>query len=223
MHASIAASSCGVHGLSETPQTRLELPLQFLTEPGWVAFVLASPLELLADHAHLEKKAAANALEILGRFPFPPAPDEWSTRLVAIAHDETSHLKQVLRLLHRRGGQLGNFHRNPYAGELHKLCRMGKGTDELLDRLLVAALIEARSCERFALLADPDLNPDQELRRFYLALMASELGHYNIFIQLSALFVDASVLEARWAWMLAREAEIMAEQPPVVRMHGGFC
>src|SRR5947208_9675366 len=142
-----------------------ELPLRYVTPASWAANVLTRPLELLNDHAHLEKKAATNALELLNRWPEPNPPENWVAAMTAIARDEVEHLAIVSRLLARRGGRLTRQHSNPYASELHKLVRKGQGPAELVDRLMISALIEARSCERFKLLADAC--EDRELKKLY--------------------------------------------------------
>src|SRR6201986_1736112 len=100
-----------------------ELPLRFLTPQTWAPAVLAEPLLLLNDHAHLEKKAATNALELLNRWPEPNPPENWVTAMTAVARDEVDHLAVVTRLLARRGGRLTKSHANPFASELHKLVR----------------------------------------------------------------------------------------------------
>ena len=117
-----------------------ELPLKYVTPAGWAGQVLHRPLELLNDHAHLEKKAAANALELLNRWPEPRPPENWVTAMTAVARDEVEHLAVVTRLLARRGGRLTKSHSNPYASALHKLVRKGRGTEELTDRLLISSL-----------------------------------------------------------------------------------
>src|SRR2546421_11607482 len=160
----------------------VHLPLRYLTPSKWARDVLVEPLLLLNDHAHLEKKAATNALELLNRWPEPNPPENWVAAMTAIARDEVEHLSVVSRLLARRGGRLTRQHSNPYASELHKLVRKGHGPDELVNRLMISALIEARSCERFKLLADAC--EDRELHALYKNLWASEHGHYRTFIQL---------------------------------------
>src|SRR5256885_14493390 len=154
-----------------------DLPLRYKTPVSWAQSVLTQPLELLNDHAHLEKKAAANALELLNRWPEPSPPENWVTAMTAVARDEVEHLALVTRLLARRGGKLSRQHANPYASELHKLVRKGLGKGELIDRLMISSLIEARSCERFALLAEA-CHDDRELAKLYQGLWASEHGHY---------------------------------------------
>src|SRR3982750_3890612 len=116
-----------------------ELPLRYTTPASWAADVLRRPLELLNDHAHLEKKAAANALELLNRWPEPNPPENWVAAMTAVARDEVEHLATVSRLLARRGGRLTKSHANPYASELHKLVRKGQGAEELVDRLVLSA------------------------------------------------------------------------------------
>src|SRR5687767_7043106 len=161
-----------------------DLPLRYATPPTWALAVLERPLELLNDHAHLEKKAATNALELLNRWPEPSPPENWVAAMTAVARDEVEHLAVVCRLLARRGGRLTKQHTNRYAADLRSLVRQGEGRDELVDRLLVSALIEARSCERFALLADA-CAADKELQKLYAGLWASEHGHYRTFLQLA--------------------------------------
>ncbi len=206
------------------------MPLTYRTPTAWAASALRDPLALLNDHAHLEKKAAANALELLNRFPAPdlsppdPVDDElttrWVTTMTAVARDEIEHLAAVLRILHRRGGRFTKSHRNPYAKALRDLVRLGDGPRELMDRLMISALIEARSCERFQLLADHC--QDLELARLYAALHASEHGHYLVFIDLARVVCDPREVEPRWRWMLGEESRIIAAQPPGPTMHGGI-
>src|ERR1700704_4627793 len=113
------------------------LPLRYVTPPEWAKSVVAAPLELLNDHAHLERKAASNALELLNRWPEPRPPENWVAAMTAVARDEVEHLAIVSRLLTRRGGKLTKQHSNPYANALHKLVRKGLGSEELVDRLLI--------------------------------------------------------------------------------------
>jgi tRNA 2-(methylsulfanyl)-N6-isopentenyladenosine37 hydroxylase len=193
------------------------LPLKFRTASDWAARVLNDPLALLNDHAHLEKKAAANALELLNRWPEPNPPENWVAAMTAIARDEVEHLSTVSRLLARRGGRLTRNHGNPYAGALHQLVRKGLGKEELIDRLMISALIEARSCERFHLLAFAA--QDDELRKLYANLWASEHGHYLTFIQLAEQILPAEVVSKRWNEMLDHESAIIQKQSSGPRMH----
>jgi tRNA-(ms[2]io[6]A)-hydroxylase len=196
-----------------------DLPLRYQTPATWADTVLVKPLELLNDHAHLEKKAAANALDMLNRWPEPSPPENWVAALTAVARDEVEHLAVVCRMLARRGGRLTKQHSNPYAGELRKLVRNGTGPAELVDRLIVSSLIEARSCERFKLLAEA--SQDAELTKLYRGLWASEHGHYRSFLGLAEQVQDKDAVAMRWDQMLDAEARIIATQPPGPRMHSG--
>ena len=193
------------------------LPLHSRTTIEWARGVLSEPIRLLIDHAFLEKKAATNALELLTRWPGDWVPG-WVETMTSVARDEAAHLAQVMRILTRRGGRLDRIHKNPYANSLRLLVRKGDPA-EILDRLLVSALIEVRSCERFAMLAAA--SGDAELAGFYEALFASEFGHYRVFLELARKMVDAPVVEARWQQLLALEAEILARQESGPRIHSG--
>jgi tRNA-(ms[2]io[6]A)-hydroxylase len=196
----------------------LTFPLHSRTPVEWARAVLADPIPLLIDHAFLEKKAATNAMELLTRWPDDWL-DGWVETMTAVARDEANHLAQVVRLLLARGGRMDRYHKNPYAGALRLLVRKGEPT-ELLDRLLVAALIEVRSCERFAVLAEAA--EDAELAAFYRSLYASEFGHYTVFLKLARRFTKEAVVEKRWQEMLADEAAILAAQEPGPRIHSGY-
>jgi tRNA 2-(methylsulfanyl)-N6-isopentenyladenosine37 hydroxylase len=195
------------------------LPLLYRTPDAWARQVLAQPLALLNDHAWLEKKAASNALELLNRWPEPNPPENWVTAMTAIARDEVEHLAVVVRLLARRGGRLTRSHANRYASALRDLVRMGEGPDELTDRLMVSALIEARSCERFELLSRHC--DDRELAKLYAGLFASEAGHYRVFIDLARQLPTKPKIDSRWQEMLEAEGEIIQAQPPGPTMHSG--
>lgn len=196
-----------------------ELPLLVRTPDVWAESVLREPLALLNDHAYLEKKAASNALEMLNRWPEPLPPKLWISTLADVARDETAHLAIVCKILQRRGGRLEKVHRNPYASALREHVRTGFGTQELIDRLLISALIEVRSCERFEVLGR--VSDDAELTKLYRRLWASERNHYTLFLRLARRVLPAEV-EERWQFLLAREAEILAVQPPGPRIHSGL-
>jgi tRNA-(ms[2]io[6]A)-hydroxylase len=199
------------------------LPLLARTPELWGRSALSDPVSLLIDHAFLEKKAANNAMELMTRWPNDWLPG-WVETMTGIARDEAAHLAQVVRILTRRGGRLTRVHKNPYANDLRHLVRKGE-REELLDRLFVSALIEARSCERFALLAAA--SDDEELASLYTSLFASELGHYMVFLRLAEAIDPRSVSGSqkyevsRWQQMLAAEAQIIRAQPPGPRIHSG--
>lgn len=196
------------------------LPLHSVTPVSWGQRVLEQPLALLSDHAILEKKAAANALELLTRWPLDYVPG-WVETMTGVARDETVHLAQVTRILFRRGGKLERGHTNPYAKSLRQLVRAG-GIEEAMDRLMVSSLIEVRSCERFAVLAQAAQNLDKELAGFYQRLYASEYGHYTTFLNLAKKLADPDLVEARWHELLAQEAAILERQKFGPRMHSGL-
>ncbi|MCE9591520.1 MAG: tRNA-(ms[2]io[6]A)-hydroxylase [Planctomycetes bacterium] len=204
----------------------IDSPLCSRTPDAWARSVLREPLALLSDHAHLEKKAAANALELLNRWPGSKTNDDdrvstkWVRVLAAIARDEAEHLATVARILAQRGGRLVRLHRNPYANDLRGLVRAGRGDLELADRLMVSALIEARSCERFDVLARNADDPS--LAKLYRGLFASEHGHYHQFLDLAALVIPKAELDQRWGELLDEESRILARQEPGPGMHSGF-
>jgi tRNA-(ms[2]io[6]A)-hydroxylase len=187
---------------------------------------MRDPIALLSDHAHLERKAAGNALDMLNRLPqirqpsarAKQAQEQWTQTMTAIARDEVEHLAAVTKLIQKRGGKLAREHRNPYAAALRELVRPGAST-ELVDRLLVSAMIELRSCERFHILAEHCGDP--ELAKLYRGLFASERGHYTVFLQLANLISKPEIVDARWAEILAAEAQIIQRMPPGSAMHSG--
>jgi tRNA-(ms[2]io[6]A)-hydroxylase len=195
----------------------VDLPLRLTTPDAWAHEALARPLALLNDHAHLERKAATNALELLHRWPEPNPPENWVRAMTAIARDEVEHLAVVCKILARRGGRLTKSHHNAYASALRALVRVGRGPEELLDRLIVSALIEARSCERFEILSR--VCADAELARLYRELWSSEHGHYLVFLDLARGVADGAAVERRWEEMLDAEAAIIRRQPSGPRMH----
>jgi tRNA 2-(methylsulfanyl)-N6-isopentenyladenosine37 hydroxylase len=197
------------------------LPLRYQTPPEWAQLVLEEPLDLLSDQAYLEKKAANNALEFLNLWPTPQAPAHWLSSVSTIARDETTHLAMVLKLLQKRGGNLARTHKNQYAIDLRGLVRTGKGKQDMADRLLVSALIEARSCERFERLAECGTEGDAELARFYAGLVSSENGHYRLFVDMAKKILPSKEVDARWEKLLDEEAEIIQAQVPGPRIHSG--
>jgi len=176
------------------------LPLKARTSPEWAAVVLADFDAFLLDHAGCERKAAASALSLLSRFSDRPALVEVMT---TVAREELEHFAQVYKLIQRRGLRLGPDAKDVYVNHLLKGIRNG-AEDHLLDRLIASAFIEARSCERFQVVAESTTEPD--IRDFYQTLARSEAGHYLVFVRLAArLFPQTEVDKA-----LARLSEIEA-------------
>ena len=189
------------------------LGLAAATDADWVDAALADVPRLLSDHAHCELKAASNALSLAVRYADRPALVQ---ALAALAEEETAHFRRVHALLIERGGALGAPPVDPYAAELRKAAEVGRGPSALVDRLLVAALIEARSCERFRLLSERAADP--ELAAMWRDLLASEAGHYRLFVDLAVAEgvrdgVSADEVRARLSVLVAREAAIVARLP----------
>jgi tRNA-(ms[2]io[6]A)-hydroxylase len=198
-------------------EAREQLPLVWWTPEGWAGAVLADELALLADHAQLEREAARNALRLMRRAPSDVDALQWTVRLNGVARDEVGHLGAVAARLADRGGELPRGFSNPYARDLRGLVRSGRGREEVADLLLVSALIECRSCERFAHLAATE----HDLAGFFGSLMASELGHHRLFVTLAGWVVGEEAAASRWDQLLAAEGEIAAAQPPGPRIHSG--
>jgi tRNA 2-(methylsulfanyl)-N6-isopentenyladenosine37 hydroxylase len=158
-------------------------------------------------------------MELLTRWPGEWTPG-WVELMTSVARDEAAHLAQVTRMLVKRGGRMVRFHACPYAAQLRALVRKGV-QGELVDRLLVSALIEARSCERFSVLAQA-ASEDVELAKFYKALYTSEMGHYKVFLKLAVKVAGRRDASVRWQQLLRLEAEILAAQEPGPRIHSGF-
>ena len=183
------------------------------TAPDWTGRVLADLPELLVDHAHCEKKAAGMAVNLVFRYPqhgFLLAP------LSRLAREELLHFEQLLALLAERGESFRMLRPSPYAGRLRKATRTFEPA-RLLDTLLCGALIEARSCERFGLLAKAV--PDDRLRVFYEGLLASEARHHGVYLELATALAPRAEVTSRLAELAELEARVLAEAPPMPRMH----
>ena len=176
------------------------------TPAAWLPQALARFDEVLVDHAHCEKKAAAHALSLLAAFPQEPG---LARAMARLAREEAGHLAQVLALLEKRGLSLGRDAGDPYAQGLQKEVRQ-PARERLLDRLLVSALIEMRSEERLSLLAANLRDPD--LRDFYARLAGAEKGHGELFLRLARKASPGSC-EARFAELARAEARLVRELP----------
>ena len=174
------------------------------TPPGWVRLAIERFDEVLVDHAHCEKKAAAQALSMLAAFPSVPG---LARAMARLAREEAGHLAQVLAVMEKRGLSLGRDAGDPYAQGLQATVRQ-PAAERLLDRLLVSALIEMRSEERLRLLGQN--LPDPALRDFYGRLAAAEKGHGELFLRLAR---RSEGFAARAEEMLAAEARLIRELP----------
>lgn len=181
------------------------LGLQLPTDPRWVNIAEKNIGDILIDHAWCEQKAASSCISLIVMYPEKEALVEALTPVVA---EEWSHFERVLEQLEKRGVKLGPIRRDEYVAELSKHERKGgKRERQLMDKLLINALIEARSAERFKLLWKNI--PDEELQKFYYELMVSEAGHYKNFLQLAKTYMLEEVVEARWEELLRIEADII--------------
>jgi tRNA-(ms[2]io[6]A)-hydroxylase len=189
--------------------------LEYATPPAWVARVEREPLALLSDHAHCELRAAASAQALIVR---NPARSGFVAQMLALAQEELEHFGRVAAELEARGGRLDHKAPNPYADRLLAASVPDRG-DAFLDRLLIAALIEARSLERFRLLAEH--LADAGLAGLYRELLPSEARHRTLFVDLAREAFGNERADARHAELRAREAGVMAALPFAVRIHSG--
>jgi tRNA 2-(methylsulfanyl)-N6-isopentenyladenosine37 hydroxylase len=190
--------------------------LRSSTHPRWFAASSADLLSLLSDHLHCERKAAENSLMLVRRYPHRGTSVASLSRL---AHEETSHVVQVAALIAARGWTPRADTPNLYARRLLAEVR-GREPGRLLDLLLVAAFIEARSHERLSLLAAGfSTTGEPELGAFYRSLAVAEDRHAEIFLELAEPLVAADEYQGRLAEMGEREAEILAELPHTTRVH----
>lgn len=192
------------------------LRLQLPTDPRWVNLAEMSLEDILTDHAYCEQKAASSCISLIQSFPDKTALVE---KLAPIVTEEWGHFRMVLRQLKKRNLRLGSQRKDEYVAALRDFVRRGVSRDEsLLDRLLMAGLIEARSCERFKLLSEGIA--DAELSVFYRQLMESEAGHYALFLRLARTYTPKEIVRQRWLAWLQYEAQIMQSlQPRGDRMH----
>lgn len=181
------------------------LGLKLPTDPRWVNLAEMDLAEILTDHAYCEQKAATSCISLIQGYPDKT---EMVKELAPIVTEEWGHFRLVLLELERRNLKLGYQRKDEYVNELLKFEKKGGGREErLLERLLVCALIEARSCERFRLLS---LNlTEDDLKEFYHKFMVSEAGHYRLFIDLAKTYFPEDQVKARWQAYLEKEAEIL--------------
>lgn len=198
------------------PTQKRVLGIQLPTDPRWVNLAEMSLEEILTDHAYCEQKATTSCISLIQRY----SDKELLVEQVApVVSEEWSHFRLVLKELNKRGLKLGRQRKDEYVNALMKFIRKGVDEESLfLDRLLVCAMIEARSCERFRLLS---LHIKEEaLRNFYHKFMVSEAGHYRMFLDLATHYIGAEKTQARWKECLAFEAELVAQlEPRADRMH----
>jgi tRNA-(ms[2]io[6]A)-hydroxylase len=185
--------------------TKNILGLQLPTDPRWVDLAEKSLEEILTDHAYCEQKAATSCISLIQRYSDK---EKLVMELSPIVTEEWGHFRQVLAELHKRNLKLGRQRKDAYVNALLNFqVKGGSEEDNLLDRLLTMAMIEARSCERFKRLSEG--LDDDYLRNFYRRFMESEAGHYTLFIELAETYIDREKVRRRWKQWLEHEAEIM--------------
>ena len=182
------------------------LGLKLPTDPRWVNIVEKNIEEILTDHAFCEQKATSTAISLIVSFP---EYTELVQEMVALVKEEISHFKMVHDKILERGWTLGRDRRDDYVIELLKFFpKGGSRTTQLVHRLLYAALIEARSCERFRLLSE-ELE-DKELATFYRNLMVSEANHYTMFLGFARKYGNKKEVDTKWQQLLEYESKIIS-------------
>ena len=189
------------------------LSLASTTSPRWLAQVTDHPQELLLDHAHCEKKAAGTAMNLIFAYVENV---ELVREMTEIVNEELAHFHLVLDLLEARGIRFRRLSPSSYGRRLNELIRKDE-PHKAVDRLLIASLIEARTCERFALLRDHF--PDAELAEFYGSLFESEARHHTTYVRLAKAYAPDEAVHRRLEELAAAEAAIVAEGEPAPRMH----
>lgn len=195
--------------MKETEQlsadTKAILGLQLPTDPRWVNLAAMSLEDVLTDHAYCEQKAATTCISLIQRYS---SKEKIVTELAPIVTEEWGHFRLVLAELQKRNLKLGKQRKDEYVNALIDFQKKGGAEeDRLLDQLLMMAMIEARSCERFKRLSEG--LDDEYLRKFYRRFMESEAGHYTLFIELAETYIDKEKVRKRWNEWLQYEAEIM--------------
>ena len=193
------------------------LGLKLPTDPRWVNIVEKNIHEILTDHAFCEQKAASTAISLMVRYP---EEKELVKSMIALAQEELSHFEMVHQLILERGWVLGRERKDEYVRDLKQFFpKGGSRMDQLVHQLLYAALIEARSCERFRLLSESIA--DRALQKFYRKLMISEAHHYTLFLKFARQYgQNEKEVNQKWEALLEYEAELMSQLGKKKTMHG---
>jgi tRNA-(ms[2]io[6]A)-hydroxylase len=192
------------------------LGLKLATDPRWVTIVESNIEEILTDHAWCEQKAASNAIYIIIN---NSEKEELVTEMTRIALEEMEHFQMVHNIIKEKGLTLGRERKDNYVSDLVKFAKKdGSRNDALVERLLFAAMIEARSCERFRVLSLNIKNP--ELAQFYHELMVSEAGHYTTFIKFAKQYTEKVDVDKRWQEWIEFEGSIIGNYGKSETVHG---
>ncbi len=183
------------------------LGLKLPTDPRWASMVMSELEEILTDHAYCEQKATSTCISLIQTYP---EKTYMVDKLSPIVHEEWAHFRMVLEELKKRGMALGVQRKDEYVAALQDFApRGGKAEDRFLDKLLMSALIEARSCERFRLLSEH--LEDEYFRSFYRKLMIAEAQHYTLFLDIANEYFHKEKVKSRWEQWLSFEAALMEE------------
>jgi tRNA-(ms[2]io[6]A)-hydroxylase len=192
------------------------LGLKLPTDPRWVNIVEKNIEQILVDHAYCEQKAASTAISLIICFP---EKTELVQAMIDLVTEEMSHFKMVYELLIERGFTLGRERKDKYVNQLMQFFpKGGSQKDHLVHKLLYAALIEARSCERFRLLSEK--LEDKQLASFYKKLMISEANHYTTFLQFARTYGGREQTDQKWKALLAFEGELIKSFGKKETIHG---
>ncbi|WP_298899965.1 tRNA-(ms[2]io[6]A)-hydroxylase [uncultured Psychroserpens sp.] len=192
------------------------LGLKLPTDPRWVNIVEKNVEDILTDHAYCEQKAASTAISLIVSFP---EYTDLVKEMTALVKEEISHFKMVHDRIIANGWVLGRDRKDEYVLQLLKFFpKGGSRTTQLVHRLLYAALIEARSCERFRLLSE-ELQ-DKDLAEFYRKLMVSEANHYTMFLGFARQYGNRNEVDEKWQQLLEFEADIMKDLGKSETIHG---
>ncbi|MBD1429180.1 MULTISPECIES: tRNA-(ms[2]io[6]A)-hydroxylase [Sphingobacterium] len=192
------------------------LGLKLLTDPRWANIAESNLEEILTDHAWCEQKAASNAITLITQ---NPELEDLVHELTAIAIEEMEHFKMVIEIIKQRGYTLGRERKDDYVGQLMKFSKKdGSRNQAFIDRLLFAAMIEARSCERFRVLSKNI--KDEELAKFYYDLMVSEANHYTTFLNFARKYTVDVDVDKRWQEWLDFEGQLIQSYGTKEYIHG---
>lgn len=192
------------------------LGLKLATDPRWANIAEKNLEEILTDHAWCEQKAASNAISLIVN---NSQYQDLVSTMTEIAMEEMSHFQMVHEIIKKRGYTLGPERADDYVGQLYKFCKKdGSKNQSFVDRLLFAAMIEARSCERFRVLST-NIN-DEELAKFYHELMVSEANHYTIFLKFARKYSTDVDVDKRWKEWLEFEGELIKNYGNKGEVHG---
>lgn len=185
------------------------LGLKLPTDPRWADVAAISMEEILTDHAYCEQKAATQCISLIQKYP---EKTELVEALAPVVTEEWGHFRMVLAEMKSRGYTLGRQRKDEYVNQLLQQETKGLSSEEkLLEKLIICALIEARSCERFRILSER--LPEEKMRSFYYKFMVSEAGHYRLFLDLARTYFDNERVKAGWDAWLQKEKAILLNLP----------